>query len=189
MDHEAITLYLEQIEGGDRSAIDHLLPRIYDDLHALAKRAFYGQPAHHTLQPTALVNEAYLRLVGTSDQSFNDRRHFLAVAATAMRQLLTDHARGRETDKRGGRRNRVLLDDATPLAHLGEHVDLGALDEALTKLQQVHSRQARIVELRFLAGMGYEEIGREVDLAERTVRLDWKMARAWLRKELKASSD
>jgi len=185
--HE-VTAYLEQVEAGHASAVDDLLPHVLEDLRALARRAFLNQRKEHTLQPTALVNEAYLRLVG-AEGSFESRKHFLGVAAKAMRQILADHARRRNAEKRRDPGQRVLLDELTPSEERGEEVDLVALDVALDKLQDVDPRQARIVELRFLAGMSCQEVADLVGVSERTVRLDWQMARAWLRREIDALTD
>lgn len=179
---EDVTLFLKRIEDGDRSAIDDLLPHVYGDLRSIADRAFRDQPRDHTLQPTVLVHEAYLRLVGGA-RGLNDRAHFLSVAAIAMRQLLTDHARRKRTDKRGGDGNRVALTGILPATGMQE-VEFDELDAALEKLQQLYPRHARIVELRFFGGMTHEEIAEVLDVSVRTIGLDWKMARAWLRDEL-----
>ncbi len=176
-----VTCYLQELVAGDRSAVDRLLPHVYGDLRALASNLFAGQRRDHTLQPTALVNEAYMRLIG-SGQSMENRRHFLCVAAIAMRQLLSDHARRRDTEKRGGTHNRVPLADAPYVD--GEGMDLEALNTALESLEEVDTRQAKIVEMRFFAGMTYVEIGEVLGIAARTARLDWKMAQGWLNNEI-----
>jgi len=168
--------------------MEDLLPLVYADLRALAEIAFRKQRPDHTLQPTALVNETYLRLVGGGLTSAQGRRHFMNVASMAMRQLLADHARKAFTDKRGGQFNRVALYEDTPQPQPTVEVDFGVLDEALSKLQKVDPRQAKIVELRFLAGMTYEEIADIEGIAPRTARLDWQMARAWLRSEIEAQA-
>jgi len=180
-----VTRYLRQLRAGESSVVERLLPFVHGDLQALARQAFRGQRPEHTLQPTALVNEAYLRLVGAEDHGYESRKHFLSVAAMAMRQILADHARRRAADKRPNPRKRVLLEEVTPAEEAGD-VDLVALDLALDKLQQVDPRQARIVELRYLAGMSCEEVADLLGIAPRTVRLDWQMARAWLRREIDA---
>ncbi len=183
-----VTLCLEQIAQGDRSAVDRLLPHIYADLREIAGGIFRGQPAEHTLQPTALVHEAYLRLAKPDGPNWENRGHFLRVAALAMRQLLADYARARVTDKRGGGRERLVLDDNTPVTEHGSGIDLVELDAALAKLDQLHKRQARILELRFLVGLTHEETAQVLGVSERTVRLDWMMARKWLRIELERPS-
>ena len=185
---EEVTLCLHQLQGGDELAAERLLPHVYNDLRRVAGGLFKDQWRAHTLQPTALVHEAYLRLVRPQDQGFESRRHFMRAAALAMRQLLTDYARARATAKRGGGDNRVALeaaeveqvaDDA-----LAPEVDLVALDEALTKLRELEPRQADIVELRYLGGLTVAEVAEALDVKERTVYLDWSMARVWLKREL-----
>jgi RNA polymerase sigma factor (TIGR02999 family) len=182
-ERDPITHHLQRLKAGDRAAVDALLPLLYADLRALAGGAFRGERGDHTLQPTALVHEAYLRLVGSSG-GFESRQHFLAVAARAMRQLLADHARRRATEKRGGDRQRVELPDADGSKGGSPLLDLERLDRALARLEQLDPRQARIVELRSLAGMSWAEVAAEVGIAERTARLDWSMARAWLQQEM-----
>ncbi len=160
-----------------------LTPRVYAELRALAGRYFRGRGAH-TLQPTALVNEVYLKLDRAST-SAHDREHFFAIAARAMRQILTDHARRAHADKRGGDLQRVTLDgqvaldEATPRA-----IDLLELDAVLTRLAEASERQARIVELRFFAGLSVPEVALALDCSARTVEREWRFARAWLRRAL-----
>ena len=184
---EDVTRHLRALGDGDASAAERLMPHVYGDLRQVADRAFRGQRGDHTLQPTALVNEAYLRLVSAEGQDYGSRKHFLSVAAMAMRQILADHARRRSAAKRGGQLERVAFDpDSTPDDAVGDGVDLVSLDAALTKLAAVDERQARIVELRFLAGLTYDEIAELVGIGSSTVRLDWEMARAWLQREIEA---
>jgi len=183
-----ITQYLQRIESGDSDAVGDLLPHIYEDLRELAGRVFADQWRNHTLQPTALVHEAYMRMVQPENPAWKDKRHFLRVAALAMRQLLTDYARARMAEKRGGGLDRVSIDDLGDQLGdepEGEDLDLVRLDEALTALAKFDERQARIVELRFLAGLSVEETADVLGLAVRTVFLDWKMARVWLQRRLK----
>jgi RNA polymerase sigma factor (TIGR02999 family) len=185
-DPTEITRYLQAMEEGDSSAMDRVLPYVYDDLRQLAEQMFQDQWRHHTLQPTALVHEAYLRIAKASGGGFENRKHFLKVAAMAMRQLLTDYARARNAEKREGGCQRVVLGEGEQ----GEEgdasggVDLLALDEALRELAELDERQARIVELRFLTGLTVEETAEVLDVSERTVYLDWKMARLWLERRL-----
>lgn len=184
-----VTQLLRELDGGDTSAADQLLRIVYGDLRDAAQRALRRQRAGHTLQATALVNEAYLRMVGPEGQGYDGRRHFLSVASIAMRQILADYARRRDAAKRGGDHKHVALDDVDPAsAELDESQgsELVALDAALSKLQRIDPRQARIVELRFLGGMSYSEIAEEIGIAPSTVRLDWKMARGWLQREIES---
>jgi RNA polymerase sigma-70 factor (ECF subfamily) len=181
---DQVTLYLKQIEDGDRRAVDELLPYIYDDLHGLAQGIFRDQWRDHTLQPTALVHEAYMRLVQNPDSCTDGRKQFFKVAAIAMRQLLTDYARKRSAEKRGGRMERVKLESGLAAGGDDNGIDLIALDDALSKLQTLDERQAQVVQLRFLAGLTIEEAAEVLGIAPRTVRLDWQMARNWLRREL-----
>ena len=180
------TVLLAAIHQGDPTAAEKLLALIYQDLHAQARAYFRGQPADHTLQPTALVNEAFLRLIDPGNPQFNNRRHFLAVAATAMRQILTDHARRARAQKRGGERQQVNLEVAEPGAPDRSGIDLIALEDALEKLARFDPRQYRIVELRFFGGLTMDEIAEEIGMSKASVELDWRAARAWLHVELNA---
>ena len=178
-DPNQITRYLEEIEGGDEEAVGRLLPHVYEHLRALAGKLFADQKQGHTLQPTALVHEAYMRLVGNPEASFESRRHFYRVAAMAMRQLLIDHARTRGRQKRGGGAQRVELDEQLEGAAPGG-IDALALSEALTKLRELEPRQAEVVELRYLVGLTGKETAEVLGVSERTVGLDWAMARSFL---------
>jgi RNA polymerase sigma factor (TIGR02999 family) len=161
-----------------------LFERVYRELHDMAS-AILGRPGgRDTLQPTVLVHEAYMRLANHVEAGWQSQAHFLAVAAKAMRQIMVDHARRRLAFKRGGSWRRVTLDDAAQPGELTE-VDLLSLDEALMKLEALDERQCRIVELRFLAGLSVEQTAMVLDVSERTVKLDWRMARAWLNRELR----
>lgn len=179
-----ITQLLESLARGDSRAADQLLPHVYDELRALAGSFWRQQRSDHTLQPTALVHEAYLRLVGSGLQNWTGRKHFFEVAAMAMRQLLVDHARRRSAEKRGGNLDRVTLDDSGAADDSRMIIDVVALDCALTRLQQLDARQSRIVELRFLAGLSVEDTAEVLGVSPRTVKLDWQMAKSWLRREL-----
>ena len=182
-DRGDITCALADLDKGDRTAVDRVLPLIYKELRALAGNYFKRQRVEHTLQPTALVHEAFLRLMGTENPGWNSRKHFFDVAAMAMRQLLTDYARRHKTAKRGGDLARVTLGDVAGGSSLVD-LDLAALDDALTKLKELDERQCRIVELRFLAGLTVDETAEVLNISTRTVKLDWHMAKSWLRQQL-----
>jgi RNA polymerase sigma-70 factor (ECF subfamily) len=178
------TQALAELASGDSSAASRLLPLVYDELRSLAGAWLRGQRSGHTLQPTALVHEAYLRLVDQTGAHWQSRAHFMAVAATAMRQILIDHARRQQAAKRGGNWRRISLDQAADALPLPE-VDVLALDEALTRLAALNPRQAQIVEMRFIAGLSVDETAHVLDVSPRTVKFDWRMARAWLLRELR----
>ncbi len=185
-----ITELLQQLDRDDGSAAERLLPLVYDELRALAAGYFARQPAGHTLQPTALVHEAYLKLASRQDARWTGRAHFMAVAARAMRQILINHARDKGAAKRGGNNwRRITLDEAvTPPDGAQREIDLLALDEALGKLARLSERQCQIIELRFFGGLTIEETARVLGMGTTTVEDDWHHARAWLRRELKDSS-
>jgi RNA polymerase sigma factor (TIGR02999 family) len=185
---EDVTQVLEQLRNGDKRAADKLLPLVYDEFRALARHYLAQERANHTLQPTALVHEAYLKLVDQSRVDWQGRSHFFAVAAQAMRRILVDHARSRQRDKRGGGRARVLLDEAVALSPQKDE-DVLALDEALERLAQLDPRQAKVVELRFFGGMNVEEVAAALQVSKRTVEGDWTFARAWLSRELRAEHE
>ena len=169
---------------GDRSALDALVPEVYAILHQQARRALRNQPDGHTLQPTALVNEAYLRLANRPGSGAESRSHFLAVAALVMRAVLVDHARARQSAKRGGDAPPLSIGAADGVAAAGNGVDVVALDEALDRLAARDARKARVVELRYFVGLSIEETAKALDASPATVRRDWATARAWLRREL-----
>lgn len=161
---------------------------VYDQLHRLAEGYFRRQPQGHTLQPTALIHEAYLKLAGQPGGRWKDRTHFLAVAATAMRQILVDHARSRLAGRRGGGRQRITLDEAV-LPSTDRDVDLLALDEALERLARLDERKARVIELRFFAGLSVEETAAALGVSPITIKRDWSMARAWMERELEPEGE
>jgi RNA polymerase sigma factor (TIGR02999 family) len=174
-----VTLLLGDVAGGDARARDVLLERLYTELRALAGDIFAGQSTEHTLQPTALVHEAYLKLVRAPGRQYESKRHFMAVAAKAMRQVLVNHAREKQAEKRGGTRIQLTLDpDLTPLPD--SQFDVLDLEEALTRLERIDERQARIVELRFYGGLTIDETARVMEISESTVKREWRMARAEL---------
>ena len=178
-----VTRILQAAGDGDTAAARRLFPLVYDELRALAGSLFQNQGPNHTLQPTALVHDAYMRMVGQPEGAWKDRAHFLAVAAQAMRQILIDHARRKKAEKRGSGWDRVTLDEAVALD--GERtLDVLALDEAMTRLSGLDERKARVVELRFFGGLTNEEVASVLDVSRATVADDWTVARAWLRGEL-----
>lgn len=179
-----ITLLLERARRGDRRVADELMPLIYDELRRLAQHHLSHEGAGHTLQATALVNETYLRLVG-SDCSWQDRAHFFAVAATTIRRILVQHARRKNSVKRGGDRLRVDLDPAD-LQRQSDDIDdrVLAVDEALNRLAEMDPDKARLVELRFFAGLTVEEAAEAMGISPRTAAREWQVARAWLSREL-----
>lgn len=174
-----ITALLRAAATGDRSNSEALMEAIYDDLHRLAALQLRGERLSHTLQPTALVNEAWLRLVDQKCTNWQDRNHFFAIASRVIRRILVDHARARGATKRGAGMQRVPLDDmAIPTAQ--QQFNLLALDEALTELKELDERQARIVELRFFGGLSLDEIAEVLSMGARSVDRHWSMAKAWL---------
>jgi RNA polymerase sigma factor (TIGR02999 family) len=176
---------LANVAAGDPDAAASLFALVYDELRRLAASALRRERPDHTLQATALVHEAYLRLADEPDARWENRAHFLAVAAQAMRRILVDHARGRNAQKRGGGDVRRSLDGLEGIvAAEGPEVDLLALDEALGRLAVFDPRQARVVELRFFGGLTVEETAAVTGLSDRTVKREWQMARAWLRREM-----
>lgn len=182
-----VTQLLSEYRAGDEDAIAQLLPLVYDELRARANAYLRAERRDHTLQPTALVHEAYLRLVRQDQQSWENRRHFLALSAIAMRRILIHHAEKHSALKRGGGRRRVTLFEAeSPFEEQAD--DLLALDEALRRLSAVDPQKARIVELRFFAGLTTEEIAATLDVSTRTVERAWRFARAWLRKEIEGGT-
>lgn len=177
------TRVLESLAAGDSGAAERLLPLVHDELRALAANYFRDQPKDHTLQPTALVHEAFLRLVDQR-QGLKDRAHFFSVAALAMRQILTDCARRRQADKRGGGWQKVSLQaDDTPIP-AGDEVDLEKLDAALFRLEALDGRKHRVIMLRFFSGMSVDDVAMVMGISRSTVEGDWRFAKAWLSKEL-----
>ncbi len=179
-----VTRLLVEWSDGDAGALDALMPLIYDELRRLARGYLGRERGNHTLQPTALVNEAYLRLVDQRRVRWQNRAHFFGIAAQIMRRLLVDHARSVRSDKRGGGVTKLELDDAMSAAAGPRDVDLEDLDRALTRLAAIDERQSRVVELRYFAGATNEETAEALGIAVATVKRDWTMARAWLRKQL-----
>lgn len=180
--HE-VTQILHDWSGGDADAPERLMPLVYNELRRLARIFLAKERGAHTLQPTALVHEAYLRLVDQTRVSWQNRAHFYGIASSMMRRVLIDHARAHATEKRGGDAIRLSLDDMQiPLEQRA--AGLLALDEALEKMSQMDERKGRIVELRFFGGLSDEEIAEVLGVSTRTVLRDWKTARLWLYREL-----
>lgn len=178
-----VTQLLLAWRGGDPSAAERLLPTIYDELRRQAARAMRHEPSENTLQPTALVHEAYLRLVDQRRVEWKNRAHFFGVAAQLMRRILVDHARARHAKKRGGGMQRLTLSDVDGAASENA-IDVLALHEALDALAALDPLQARLVELRYFSGLNIEETAAALDVSPATVKREWAVARAWLRREL-----
>ncbi len=183
MDAETFSETLARAARGDSVAVDRLFPLVYEELRQRAAGLLRHERAGHTLQPTALAHEAYLRLVGRREHAWQDRAHFLAVAARAMRAILVDHARRRNAQKRGGGEAPVTL-EANVGAEREAPVAFDDLDRALHDLARLDERQARVVELRYFGGMSIEETAEVLRVSPMTVKRDWATARAWLYREL-----
>ena len=179
-----ITQLLVAWSDGDQAALDELTPLVYEELHRLAHRYMRGERAGLTLQTTALVNEAYTRLIDWKNVRWQNRAHFFGVSAELMRRILVDFARARGYQKRGGGMRAVTLTDAINVSN-EKGVDLIALDEALSALTELDARQSKVVELRFFGGLTNEEVSEVLSVSVATVRRDWSLARAWLHRELK----
>jgi len=182
-DRSDATRELLRLGAGDPGSADRLLPLVYAELHSLARDLFRREQVGHTLQPTALVHEAWLRLIDGSAVEWRGRAQFRSLAALAMRHVLADHARRCKAEKRGGGAKRATLIEV-PVGAESEHVDLLVLDEALGELAGLDPRQHRIVELRFFGGLSVEEVGVVLDVSVTTVEREWRAARAWLSKRL-----
>jgi RNA polymerase sigma factor (TIGR02999 family) len=178
-----VTILLRAWGGGDKQALDRLTPLVYHELHQIAGRLMAGQRPNHTLQATALVNEAYVRLVDAREARWQDRAHFFALCARAMRQILIDHARARASEKRGGGQVALELDEALAAAPARE-INLLELDDALNRLATLDPRKSQVVELRFFGGLNLEETAEALKVSTKTVQRDWDLARAWLFGEL-----
>jgi RNA polymerase sigma-70 factor, ECF subfamily len=170
--------------GGDRTALERLIPVVYDELRRIAARYIRRERRDHTLQPTALVHEAYACLVGQENLAWKDRTHFIGIAAMQMRQLLVQHARSHGRLKRGGGGVKVELEEVASPAAAALEVDVIMLDAALDRLAAVDEQVARVVELRYFGGLSIEEAAEVLGVSEATVKRDWRMAKAWLRNEL-----
>jgi RNA polymerase sigma factor (TIGR02999 family) len=178
-----VTRILSDLRQGDDHAAAQLLPLVYDELRKLAQHRMCGERSDHTLQSTALVHEAYLRLVGNHEVEWASRAHFFHAAAEAMRRILIEHARAKKGPQRGGGRTRLPL-DVLDLATEADPTQIMALDEAISRLEQKDAAAARVVRLRFYAGLGVEEVAKAIGASPRTVKRDWAFARAFLIREL-----
>lgn len=181
---EDLTEMLKRWSSGDRDALDRLMPIIYDELRRIAKRRFRRERPDNTLQPTALVNEVYIRLVDQKGVSWESRAHFFGIAARIMRQVLVDRARARNAAKRGGGDYKLDLTDISDVPDEGRRLDLLALDRALEGLATFDSEQSRIVELKFFGGLSIEETAEVMGISAATVKREWALAKSWLFREL-----
>jgi RNA polymerase sigma-70 factor (ECF subfamily) len=184
-DAQQVTQLLEKWRQGDDGALQKLTPLVYDDLRRLAHQCMRGERSDHTLQTTALVNEAYLRMAGQKRPTFTNRSHFLAVAAKAMRHILVNHAKALQTEKRGAGAGKLQLDEAALVSPEQTSVVL-EVNEALERLALLDSRKAQVVELKYFGGLKQDEIADVLEISSVTVRRDWVFARAWLYNELQA---
>jgi len=173
-------------DSGEREALDNLMPIIYDELRRQAAHYLKHEREGHTLQTTALVHEAYVRLIDQNGVRWQNRAHFFAISAELMRRILVDHARKRNAAKRGGDAVRVTLDEVVQGAGQ-QNLDLIAVDKALTRLAALDAQQARVVELRFFGGLTVEETAEVLGVSERTVKRDWSVAKAWIRRALRVN--
>ena len=183
-----VTRLLIDWQGGDKAALDDLMPLVYHELRKLAAGYLRAERQDHTLQPTALIHEAYLRMVDQDLPEWQSRAHFYGVAARLMRQILVDHARTRGASKRGGEQPKLSLDDAPPIFTHEDATSLLMLDEALTKLAAFDERKSRVVEMRAFGGMSVEDTACALGVSEPTVKRDRRLAQAWLRRELELNN-
>jgi len=181
---QQITQLLKQWSDGDAEILDDLMPLVYVALRRQAAGYLRRERSNHTLQPTALINEAYLKLIDQRDMKWQNRAHFFAIAAQAMRRILVDYARERHREKRGGVAENLPIDEALTIVSQEKSVDLVALDEALNKLAKFDERQAKVVELRYFSGLSIDEAAEVLNVSNVTIRRDWNMAKAWLHQEI-----
>ena len=183
-DSHRVTALLHEWSDGSTAAMDELLPYIYDELRRRAARYLRHERVNHTLQTTALVHEAYIRLVDQESVEWKDRGHFFAIAAQAMRRILVDHAKHRNRVKRGGPGADLQLEDEFEVPTVESNIDIQALDEALSRLAKIDPQQERLVELRYFAGLSLEETADAMNISRATAAREWQMAKAWLHREL-----
>lgn len=188
MDSAQITELLQAHASGESGALDRLIPLVYDEMQEMAHRRLLGEREGHTLSTTALVHEAYLKLVDFNRINWQNRSHFFGIASQVMRNILVDYAVKRQAQKRGGKQQRVTLGEADAVTEMNIH-DLLSLHNALKRLEQIDERQVRVVECRFFGGLTIEETAKALSISTPTVSRDWKMARAWLNRELSDSAN
>ena len=180
---DSVSQLLHRWSDGDKAALDQLMPLVYAELRRMARRHMWQQPSNHTLQTTALIHEAYLRLVGSPDKRWESRAHFFGVAAQAMRHILVDYARARHAGKRGGEARIVSLEEAAFVSEQRAE-ELVALDDSLAELARLSPRQSRVVELRYFGGLSVNETAEVLKVSSDTVTRDWNLAKAWLHSQL-----
>jgi RNA polymerase sigma factor (TIGR02999 family) len=188
MESQDVTGLLVKWGQGEHGVLDQILPTVYDELHRIAGRYLNRERPNHTLQPTALINEAYLRLVDQSRLTLQNRAHFFGIAARVMRRILVEHARAHQAAKRGGSAIQVPLDEAVHGGAREENIDFVVLDAALDRLAKMDSQQSRVVELRYFAGLTIEETAEAMGASPATIKRSWTVARAWLRREMTRSN-
>ena len=182
-----VTQLLQEYRAGNRTVLDELFPLVYDELRRVAAAKLHRERQDHTLQATALVHEAYLRLINQHSVDWQNRAHFFGIAAEMMRRILVNHAEASKAEKRGGEATKLALDDAISFIQTRE-IDLIGLDEALNRLADFAPRQAKVVEMRFFAGLSIEEVAVALEIDERTVGRDWRAAKAWLHNQLQTQT-
>jgi RNA polymerase sigma factor (TIGR02999 family) len=182
-----VTQLLVEVSNGNRNSLDHLLPLVYDELRGLAEAFMRRERLNHTLQPTALVHEAYMRLINQQHVNWENRAHFFSIAAETMRRILVNYAHANQAAKRGGAETRISLDEAISFPGKDE-IDLVSLDDALKRLSEFDEQQSRIVELRFFGGLTVKEVATVLGLSTTTVEREWRAAKAWLHDQLRENS-
>ena len=183
IDSHQITLLLADWSEGDQTALEQLMPLVYDELRQMAQRYMLRQPSGHTFQTTELIHEAYLKIAGNEGKKWQNRAHFFGVAAKAMRHILVDYARSKQSQKRGGWQQRITFTE-DDLVSGGRSEEVVALDDALNRLAILDDRKSRVVEMKFFAGLKIEEIAEILKTSPETVKRDWRFARTWLLREL-----
>jgi RNA polymerase sigma-70 factor (ECF subfamily) len=182
--HNVTQMLREWSAEGDARVLDNLMPLVYEELRRQASRYLRKERSNHTLQTTALIHEAYIKLIDQKSVEWQNRAHFFALASVAMRRILVDYARERHREKRGGAAENLPLDEALQISSDEKSVDLIALDEALNRLAKLDKRQAKVVELRYFSGLSIDETAEILGVSNATVRLDWNLAKAWLKQEI-----
>ena len=188
MASDKTTLILDSLTAGDEGAAERLLPLVYDELHRLAARYMRNERADHTMQPTALINEAFLRLVDVDSQGLQNRAHFVRIAARAMRFVLVDHARSKKSQKRGGNNNKVTMSDDL-VSVVEDATQVLAVEESLSRLGEFDAKLSELVELRFFGGLSNPEIASTLETSLRSVERNWRIARLWLAKDMLQEED